>query len=132
MPFSEKRKMERVLVDLPLRYWVIKGKNIEKKINASELVEGVSKDISDSGICIKTGIAPAKASFKEAKELIGMEIDLFPHFKNIKAFGKPRWLVDIEEEGRIKFMIGIEFLESKNGNHKVLQTYLRNSNNNNK
>ena len=132
MPFSEKRKMERMSVDLPLRYWVIKGKNLDKERNALELAEGVSKDISDGGICIKTGIAPIKTPFKEDKELLGMEIDLFPHFKNVKAFGKPRWVVDIKEEGRIKYIIGIEFLESKNGNHKVLQTYLKNFNNNNR
>ena len=132
MAFSEKRKMERIPADLPLRYWVIKGKNIDNGKNSSELVEGVSKNISDSGICIRTGIVPTKASLKKARELIGMEIDLFPHFKNIKAFGKPRWFVDIEEEGRTNFIIGIEFLELKNGNHKVLHTYLKNSNNNNK
>ena len=130
MLFSEKRKTERIPADLPLRYWVIKGKNLDNGKNFSELVEGISRNISDSGICIKTGIVPARASLKEYKELIGMEIDLFPHFKNVKAFGKPRWFVDIEEEGRTNFIIGIEFFESKNGNHKVLHTYLKNSNNN--
>jgi len=124
MSISEKRKAERILIELPLRYWVTNERN--KNRNTSEVVEGISKDISDGGICIRTGIS-AKPSFKEGRDIIGMEIDLFPHFKNVKAFGKPKWWSSIEEDEKVKFQIGIEFMESKEGNHKILQRYLKNS-----
>ena len=126
MPEFQKRKAERIFIELPVRYWLIKNNKNTISQNTSETLRGISKDISDNGICIKADSFPFASSIKEEKDSFGMEIDLFPHFKNIKAYGKPKWWNEIQGNDKEKFFIGIEFIESKEGNYKILQKYLSN------
>jgi len=118
---TNQRKTKRTEAYLPLRYWIVKDKDREK---VSTVVQAISQDISEGGIRIRSERVPLENTLEMKKRMIAMEIDLFPHFKNIKVFGEPVWCDGFRRNDKHEYHIGIKFLEAENGYYKVLQRYL--------
>ncbi|OGL44966.1 MAG: hypothetical protein A2149_03925 [Candidatus Schekmanbacteria bacterium RBG_16_38_11] len=118
---TNQRKTKRTTAHIPLRYWIVRDRDREK---VSAVVQAISHDISEGGIRIRSDRVPLEDSLKITKNIIAMEIDLFPHFKNIKVFGEPVWCDGVRNNEKQEYHIGIKFLEAENGHYKVLQRYL--------